>query len=67
MESTFSPGRLKLAVGFLALVIALGTMGFREIIGESWISAFYRSMLTVSLTGIDTRPPGHGAQLFTIG
>ena len=29
---------------------------------EDWISSFYRVVVTVSLTGLDSRPPGHAAR-----
>src|SRR4051812_25991728 len=34
--------------------------------GESWLSAFYRAVVTVSLTGLDSKPPSHAAELATI-
>src|SRR5437763_4901554 len=35
-------------------------------LGEGWVESFYRSIVTISLTGIDTKPRGTDAQLFTI-
>ena len=56
----------KLAVLALLGVVALGTIGYRLIVHEDWISSFYRVVVTISLTGLDSRPPGHAAELFTI-
>jgi voltage-gated potassium channel len=36
------------------------------IIGEGWVGAFYRAVVTTTLTGLDTRPETVGAQLFSI-
>ena len=66
MEATFSARQFAYALAALVIVLALGTVGFELIIGEGWISSFYRSVVTVSLTGLDTKPPGTGAEIFTV-
>ncbi len=66
MHDTFSPRLFKFALLALAVVIVVGTVGYRLIVHEDWISSFYRVVVTVSLTGLDSRPPGHTAELFTI-
>ena len=50
---------------FVVLEIA-GTIGYHQLTSEGWIASLYRSVVTTTLTGIDTQPPGAGAQLFTI-
>lgn len=54
-------------LAFLALigVIAGGTVGFHAF-GERWIPSFYRAVVSVSLTGLDSKPASEGAQIFTI-
>lgn len=47
-------------------VLAVGTVGFQAILSEGWVSSFYRSVVTTTLTGLDTQPEGSGAKLFTI-
>ena len=47
-------------------VLLIGTVGYHAIVGETWISSFYRSVVTTTLTGLDSQPPGPGAKLFTI-
>jgi voltage-gated potassium channel len=64
---TLSSRRLGSAILTLVAVLAGGTLGFHQIMGEGWISAFYRSVVTVSLTGLDSKPPTHTAEIFTIG
>jgi voltage-gated potassium channel len=52
----------------VAVVVVLvgGTLGFRWTLDETWLQAFYRSVVTTSLTGIDTVPNTDGARLITI-
>ena len=50
----------------LQVVLVAGTVGFRVILDEPWISSLYRAVVTVSLTGLDTKPEGAAAELFTI-
>ena len=45
--------RLLLAI---VVTIAAGTVAFHESIDESWFQSFYRSVVTVSLTGLDSVP-----------
>jgi voltage-gated potassium channel len=53
---------------FLAVVatIAGGSVGFHETLGETWFQSFYRSIITASLTGLDTVPPNNGARALSI-
>jgi voltage-gated potassium channel len=48
-------------------VFALGTIGFHYLLHEPWHSAFYRTVVTATLTGLDSKPRGIGAELLTIG
>jgi len=54
------------ALAAFAALIGVGTIGFYEVTAEGWIGAFYRSVVTTTLTGIDSKPQGTGAELFTI-
>jgi voltage-gated potassium channel len=58
--------RLGYAISALVAVLLAGTIAFHRIIGENWISAFYRAVVTVSLTGLDSKPPSHAAEIATI-
>jgi voltage-gated potassium channel len=58
--------RLVYAVLALVLVLAVGTLGFRHFVHEPWLQSFYRSMVTVSLTGLDTVPRNDGSRVLTI-
>src|SRR4051794_16894575 len=63
----FSVRLLAIATTVLTIALVLGTLGFQHMLGEGWMDSFYRSMVTVTLTGIDTKPSGAGAELLTIG
>jgi voltage-gated potassium channel len=63
----FSFRRFAYALAALVIVVVGGMIGFHYMLGEGWIDSFYRSMVTISLTGIDTKPRGVDAELFTIG
>jgi voltage-gated potassium channel len=58
--------RLMYAVAALVVVVVIGTIGFHRVVPEPWLQSFYRSMVTVSLTGLDTVPKNDGARLLTI-
>ncbi|MGZ4383607.1 MAG: potassium channel family protein [Gaiellaceae bacterium] len=66
MDGGLSMRRFALALAALFGVIGLGSVGFHLITHEGWLSAVYRALVTISLTGLDTEPPGSGAKLFTI-
>jgi voltage-gated potassium channel len=50
----------------VAATLAAGTVGFRLILHESWLQAFYRAVITSTLTGLDTVPSTNGARLLSI-
>src|SRR5436190_20917397 len=66
MGSAFQWRRFVYAQAAFVLVLVVGTAGFQAILGEGWVSSFYRTVVTTTLTGLDSQPPGEGAKLFTI-
>src|ERR671931_503628 len=52
-------------IAFLA-ILGVGTVGFQSILAEGWVASLYRAVVTTTLTGLDSQPPGPGAKLFTI-
>src|SRR5205085_8935494 len=58
----------RLARVFLAagVVIGTGTVGFRVILDESWLNAFYRTVVTSTLNGLDSPPHGAAGRLWTV-
>ena len=55
-----------LVVAMLVLFVG-GTAGFMHLLHESWHEALYRTIVTASLTGLDSTPHGLKAELLTIG
>ena len=51
--------------GAVAVIIA-GTVAFHAVSDESWLQAFYRSVVTSSLTGLDTVPANDATRLVSI-
>jgi voltage-gated potassium channel len=51
--------------GTLAVLVG-GTIGFRLILDESWFKSFYRSVITASLTGLDTIPSNDAGRALSI-
>ncbi len=47
-------------------VFAVGTIGFHQLLDESWHASFYRTVITATLTGLDSQPRGASAELLTI-
>jgi voltage-gated potassium channel len=66
VDDRLSLRRFALATLALVAVLLAGTLGFHWILGEDYVSAFYRVVVTVSLTGLDTKPAGHAAEVFTV-
>jgi voltage-gated potassium channel len=61
-----SPRRIAYALVAMATVLAIGTVGFRWSLGETWLQCFYRSVVTSSLVGLDTVPKNDSARLLSI-
>jgi voltage-gated potassium channel len=56
-----------LRLGAAILVTLLGgTVAFHETLTEGWIQAFYRSVVTATLAGLDTVPRNDGARVVSI-
>jgi voltage-gated potassium channel len=54
------------AAAALVLVVAVGTVGFRYTLDEPWLEAFYRAIVTSSLTGLDTVPRNDSSRILSI-
>ena len=66
MRESFSPRRVAYAVAGVIAVLAGGTVAFRVALDESWFQAFYRAVVTASLTGLDTVPQSDSARAISI-
>ena len=50
----------------IAVTLVVGTVAFHETVDESWFQSFYRSVVTVTLTGLDSVPASNGARVVSI-
>jgi voltage-gated potassium channel len=62
----FSFRRFLIACLAFVVVLSVGTVGFVLLTDEGWAAAFYRSVVSTTLTGLDTRPEGTASELFTV-
>lgn len=67
MDDGFSKKNLLVILAAIAALFALGTAGFMWVLGESWHAALYRTIVSASLTGLDSTPHGLKAEALTIG
>jgi len=47
-------------------MLAAGTIGFHETLDEAWFQAFYRTVVTMTLTGLDTVPANTGSRILSL-
>jgi len=66
VNHAFSFRRFAYALCAMAVVLAIGTIGFRAALDESWLQSFYRAVVSSSLTGLDTVPRTDSARILTI-
>jgi len=66
VETPYTLRHFRFAVAAFFAVLCLGTILFAAVLHESGLQAFYRSTVTVSLTGIDTKPDSSGGLVVTI-
>jgi voltage-gated potassium channel len=66
VDDPFSTRRIGYALGAATVVIVAGTFAFHYTTHEGWIQAFYRAVVTSSLTGLDTVPSNDSTRLVSI-
>jgi voltage-gated potassium channel len=67
VDSLFSFRRFGYAITALLAVLVGGAVGFHAALDESWLQSIYRSVVTVSLTGLDSVPRNDASRVLTIG
>lgn len=65
-DDGFSRRDVVYIVTAIAALFTAGTIGFELILDESWHAALYRTIVTASLTGLDSTPRGLAAEALTI-
>jgi voltage-gated potassium channel len=58
--------RIVVALAAIVIVFTGGTVGFHHLLHEAWHAAFFRTVMSATLTGLDSTPSGVGAELLTI-
>lgn len=66
MDDAFSTRRIVFALTGAVAVIAAGTVAFHHFSHEGWLQSAYRSIVTSSLTGLDTTPSNDSTRLISI-
>lgn len=66
MTTPYTLKHFKIALAAFFVALGLGTLAFWATLHEDGFSSFYRATVTISLTGIDTKPPSHSGQVVTI-
>jgi voltage-gated potassium channel len=67
VDEAFSARRIAFALVGATTVVLAGTVGFHWSADEPWLQALYRSIVTSSLTGLDTVPSNDSTRLISIG
>jgi voltage-gated potassium channel len=66
VDDSFSPRRIGYALVAVSAFLVGGAIGFRLSLDETWIQALYRSVVTISLAGLDTVPRNDSARIISI-
>jgi voltage-gated potassium channel len=66
MRPDFRLRQIKLMGAAVGTALVLGAVGFRYTLDEPWLEAFYRAVITASLTGLDTVPSNDSARLLSM-
>ncbi len=66
MTTPYTLKHFKIALTAFFVALGIGTAAFRLVGHESLFASFYRATVTISLTGIDSRPPHLGGQIVTV-
>ena len=66
MTTPYTLKHFRIALAAIFVALGLGTLAFWAVMREDAFSSFYRATVTISLTGIDTKPHTHGGQVVTI-
>ncbi len=66
MQTTLRLRQVLRLGGAILLALVGGTSGFHETLGEAWLQAFYRAVVTATLAGLDTVPRNDGGRIVSI-
>lgn len=66
MTTPYTLKHFKIALAAFFVALGLGTVAFKLVGNESLFASFYRATVTISLTGIDSRPHRIGGEIVTV-
>ena len=66
MEPNTRPRQVAILLTAVGVTLLVGTIAFRETLHEPWFQSFYRSVVTVTLTGLDSIPTNDGARIVSL-
>jgi voltage-gated potassium channel len=66
MDQDVRPRQVARLAVAVAVVLGVGTIAFRETLHEPWFQSFYRSVVTVTLTGLDSIPTNDSARIVSL-
>ncbi len=66
MASSVRPRQVSLLLTAVGVTLVAGTIAFRETLHEPWFQSLYRSVVTVTLTGLDSIPSNDGARIVSL-
>jgi len=66
MAANTRPRQIEWLLGAVVATLLAGTIAFRQTLHESWFQSFYRTVVTVTLTGLDSVPRGDGARITSL-
>jgi voltage-gated potassium channel len=66
MEPNVRPRQLARLLVAVAVTLVVGTIAFRETLHEPWFQSFYRAVVTVTLTGLDSIPTNDSARIVSL-
>ena len=66
MAPNTRPRQVALLLTAVGVTLLVGTIAFRETLHEPWFQSFYRSVVTVTLTGLDSVPTNDSARIVSL-
>jgi voltage-gated potassium channel len=66
MQDPFHWRRSAYALLVFAGILVIGTIGFHALLDETWVTSFYRAVVSTTLTGLASAPESDAGKLFTV-
>jgi voltage-gated potassium channel len=66
MDRDVRPRQVARLLVAITLTLVVGTIAFRETLHEPWFQSFYRAVVTVTLTGLDSIPRNDGSRVVSV-